>query len=303
VVANKALVQLASRWTIAEGTKRRVVSRLESSPGADVLPTIDCRSRERHRVPSTAPDDRIYAIGDIHGCYDLWLALLTKIEDHARSLPPGPRPQLILMGDMIDRGPASAKVLKLAYEAQRQNSDLLVLLGNHEMMMLDAVDGRRGAMAAWLRFGGRETLGSLGIDPPEGDFTSKEYATALRAAIPAEWLSWLRRLPLSMRSGDYYFCHAGIRPGLALKRQSPTDLLWIREEFVDDAGEHGLVVVHGHSISRTVEIRHNRIGIDTGAYASGELSAVYLEGTRRELISTTLSDPIALPQTLGCFID
>lgn len=252
------------------------------------------------RLPSTAEGDRIYVIGDIHGCYDLWLDLLDRIEQHARLLPDGPSPQLILLGDLIDRGPGSRKVLRVAYETQRQNNDLVVLLGNHELMMLDALAGRKNALDGWLRFGGQETLHSFGIEAP---FNNKDAIAALREAIPSEWVDWLRQLPLSMRSGDYFFCHAGVRPGVALKRQNPRDLLWIRDDFVNDAGDHGVVVVHGHSVSRSVEVRHNRIGVDTGAYESGELSAVYLEGTRRELISTRLDKPTPLPAALGWRIE
>ena len=265
-----------------------------------IAPGRSRREDDPRRLPSTAPGERIYAIGDIHGCYDLWLDLLDRIEQHARALPDGPNPRLILLGDMIDRGPGSRKVLRVAYETQRQHGDLVVLLGNHEMMMLDAIAGRKGALDAWLRFGGQETLRSFGIEPP---FKHREVAAALRAAIPAEWADWLRQLPFSTRSGDYFFCHAGVRPGVAIKRQAPKDLLWIRDDFVDDAGEHGVVVVHGHSVSRSVEVRHNRIGVDTGAYESGELSAVYLEGTRRELISTRIDDPVTLPPALGSFVE
>jgi serine/threonine protein phosphatase 1 len=255
---------------------------------------------QHRRLPATDPGDRIYAVGDIHGCYHLWLDLLDRIEAHARSLPEGPRTRLVLLGDLVDRGPDSAKVLHLAYEAQRQNPDLTVLLGNHETMLLDALSGRRGALGIWLRSGGEETLQSFGIEPP---FQNRDVMAALHGAMPAAWIEWLQQLPLSTRSGDYFFCHAGVRPGVALRRQAPKDLLWIRRDFVNDAGEHGAVVVHGHSICRTVEVRHNRIGIDTGAYTSGELSAVYLEGTRRELISTRLNDPAPLPPALASFAD
>lgn len=269
------------------------------APVADGFPARARREDDdQRRLPSTAAGERLYVIGDIHGCYELWLDLLDRIENHARALPEGPAPQLILLGDMIDRGPGSKKVLRVAYETQRLNTDLIVLLGNHELMMLDALARRKGALDGWLRAGGQETLRSFGIEPP---FNSKEVVTALREAIPAEWVDWLRQLPLSIRSGDYFFCHAGVRPGVAIKRQLPRDLLWIRDDFVNDAGEHGVVVVHGHSVCRSVEVRHNRIGVDTGAYTSGELSAVYLEGTRRELISTRIDQPTALPAALGLF--
>jgi serine/threonine protein phosphatase 1 len=254
-------------------------------------------SNRDRRLPATEAGHRLYAIGDIHGCYDLLIELLGKIEQHASGLPEGPSPRIVLLGDLIDRGPDSPRVLRFVHALQERTADLTVLMGNHEAMMIDAVAGRPGALKAWMRLGGETTLRGLGIDPPQGNYLAREYATALRSAIPSDQLEWLAGLPTTFRSGDYLFCHAGVRPGVALKRQTRHDLLWIRSDFLSDAGDHGAVVVHGHSVVRAVEVRHNRIGIDTGAYHSGTLSALYLEGDRREIISTGEIEARPLPRT------
>ena len=130
------------------------------------------------------------------------------------------------------------------------------------------------------------TLASYGIPLPAEPYDEEAVAVALRAAVPRPIRHWLAGLPLTARSGDYFFCHAGVRPGVPLKRQSAQDLLWIRREFLSDDSDHGAVVVHGHSIASDVEWRDNRIGIDTGAYRTGRLTALYLEGTEREIIAT-----------------
>ncbi len=236
-------------------------------------------------LPSTARSDRIYAIGDIHGRYDLLLTLLDEIRDFDAGLKSSKSTHMIFLGDMIDRGPRSAAVLELLFTLSRMQK-VTVLLGNHEELMLRAIDGEPGTMRAWLRLGGRATLRSFGVEPPEGVFDRATLTRAINKAIPKELLSWLRTLPLSARSGDYFFCHAGIRPGIDINRQRKEDLLWIRDEFLDSDESHGAVIVHGHSISPDVEVRHNRIGIDTGAYRTDMLTTVYLEGRKCGIIST-----------------
>jgi serine/threonine protein phosphatase 1 len=242
--------------------------------------------RGRSRRPATAPGDRIYAIGDVHGCLDLLAELLDRIADHDAARPAAQATHVILLGDVIDRGPDSAGVLGLARERQLAGDALLMLLGNHEEMLLRAQEGDREMLRAWMRLGGRDTLRSFGVEEvPEGADTAT-LADLVRRAVPHRWTEWLRDLPLTARSGDYFFCHAGIRPGVPLARQSRRDLLWIREEFMDDPRDHGAVVVHGHTIVPRVEMLANRINLDTGAYRSGVLSALYLEGTTQALIQT-----------------
>lgn len=245
-------------------------------------------------LPATGKGERIYAIGDIHGRYDLMKHLIEMIEDHAAKQPGAKAAHIMILGDMIDRGPDSDKVIR-SIRRRARKGDVTVLMGNHEEIMLRAMDGEPGVMKSWLRFGGVQTLRSFGIDPPTDDFDQPELTRKLKEAIPESWVEWLRQLPISARSGDYFFCHAGLRPGIDLNRQSRKDLLWIRDEFLDNDDTHGVVVVHGHSISPDVELRHNRIGVDTGAYRTGMLTAVYLEDRRCEILSTAA--PLAPDQT------
>lgn len=236
--------------------------------------------------PSIKEGDRIYAIGDIHGRYDLLRDLLGQIESHSAAMRKPARTFLVILGDMIDRGPQSADVLNYLFNVKKQSAGLIVLMGNHEELMLRSLQKEPGVMRAWMRIGGDATLRSFGIDPLEADGDPIEVARKMERTISEENLEWLRSLPVMARSGDYLFCHAGIRPGVSLSKQSRTDLLWIRDEFLEDPTPSGAMVVHGHSIAADVQIRANRIGIDTGAYRTGVLTALYLEGTRRGILST-----------------
>ena len=241
-------------------------------------------------MPSTDFGERIYAIGDIHGRYDLLRVLMDKIGEHVEARPPAKALHLVFMGDLIDRGPDSAKVLEFLYDLQLKTNRVIVLLGNHEDAMLRALDGDASIMRTWLAVGGLDTLRSFGVSPPAPNEDIRAFAARIVAAIPRPWLNWLRRLPVHARSGDYFFCHAGVRPGVALRRQARDDLLWIRDDFLEDPSYHGAVIVHGHSIEPQVEFRQNRIGIDTGAYRTGILTALYLDGEAQELLSTSAAD-------------
>jgi serine/threonine protein phosphatase 1 len=222
----------------------------------------------------------------VHGRLDLLKLLLARLDRHSASLPETDNMHVILLGDLVDRGPDSADVLRYVRELSKRSDRVITLLGNHEELMLKALNEEPGMLRAWSRSGGAETLRSFGFDPPVRGSDEREYIARVREAIPREWLSWLAMLPLSVTSGNYFFCHAGIRPGTPLRRQTRTDLLWIRDDFLDDPSEHGAIIVHGHSISREVEVRRNRIGIDTGAYQSNILTALYLEGTARKIIAS-----------------
>ncbi|WP_336964203.1 metallophosphoesterase family protein [Sphingobium aquiterrae] len=235
--------------------------------------------------PATQPGMRVYAIGDIHGRFDLLTDLLERIEQHAFAQPDPADTRIVILGDMIDRGPDSAAVVAHLHAMQQQDDRLVVLLGNHEELMLRAMTDEPGVMRAWVRAGGDATLLSFGVAPPHDADDIDRCAADLRQAVPMDRIEWMGGLPLTARSGDYLFCHAGIRPGVAIKRQRRGDLLWIRDEFLEDERDHGVVVVHGHSISEGVEDRGNRIGIDTGAYRSGMLTGLYLEGGTREVLT------------------
>lgn len=236
-------------------------------------------------LPTAAKGDAIYAIGDIHGRYDLLKQMMETIERHAAAYRRGQDYHIIVLGDMIDRGPDSARVIRSLRSLSGQKK-ATVLLGNHEDAMLRTIDGEPGMLTRWMRFGGDATLQSFGITPPRDEDDYPRVMQQMRSDIPENYVNWLRRRPISVRSGDYLFCHAGIRPGVEIARQKTDDMLWIRDEFLESDEAHGVVVVHGHSISPDVELRHNRIGVDTGAYRTGILTAAFLSDTVCHILST-----------------
>lgn len=242
------------------------------------------RPTERAFPASVPAGTRAYAVGDIHGRADLFAALIAAIDadDAGRG---NAETSVVLLGDLIDRGPDSAGVLRLARQWQAARR-VRILLGNHEELLLDALEDRE-VLREFLRWGGRETAFSFGIDPAAYALAGLDEVQAmLRASIPPTELAFIRSFEDRVRIGDYLFVHAGIRPGVPLDEQRPGDLRWIRGTFLDHSGDHGFTVVHGHTIADEVEVRANRIGIDTGAYASGRLSALGLEGSQRWLIET-----------------
>jgi serine/threonine protein phosphatase 1 len=260
--------------------------RLAQSRFLRSIARLEYAARVASTYPRTNPQERVYAIGDIHGCYDRLVELLDRIADDNAQRDSTRLPQIVFLGDMVDRGHQSAEVIDLVFKLVRDNSNVFALRGNHEQVLCDIAGGATAQIEAWLRMGGRRTLRSYGIDPDWAAAHHGDLAGALTRAIPAEQLRWLGKLPLSARSGDYFFCHAGVRPGVSLARQRREDLLWIREEFLDSTIDHGAVIVHGHAIVRDVSIERNRIAVDTGAYRSGRLSAVMLEHDRTATLST-----------------
>lgn len=229
----------------------------------------------RRRYPMAA--ERMIAIGDIHGRFDLLRALIGAIEDHVQGLPERPG-RVIILGDFIDRGPASRQVVSLLRIVMRRYGEAVaVLQGNHEASLLAAARGDPDAQEMWLRHGGDATLESYGIDPPRQGESAHAFGARIADGVGLDVLDWIDQLPLSVHHAPFFFCHAGVRPGRTLSRQSEDDLLWIRDEFVASRRDHGAIVVHGHSISDEVDVAHNRIGVDTGAYKTGVLSAVVLD--------------------------
>lgn len=229
---------------------------------------------------------RAYVIGDVHGCLELLDRLLAEIaDDHAVRGPA--RGLIVLLGDLIDRGTNSAGVLKRLREFDAPGFRVVGLAGNHEEVLLKILAGDPTEVAGWLRFGGAETLLSYGADPKLLETLSPAAAQRRIADIvPREDRHYLEQLADSMRFGDYFLVHAGIRPGVPPDQQTLRDLRWIREPFLSDTRDHGMVVVHGHTISEAVEEVGSRIGIDTGAYATGRLTALGIEGDKRWLIDT-----------------
>ncbi|HEX6741174.1 MAG TPA: metallophosphoesterase [Sphingomicrobium sp.] len=244
-------------------------------------------SRSSSAGPRGPRGQRAYVVGDVHGRLDLLDELLADIGRDIAERPPA-KVLLVFLGDLIDRGPHSAQVVERLRTYRRDGVRPIFLLGNHEEVMLRILGGEAEHVAGWLRFGGAQCLESYGADPRPIAAASDEVAVAtIRAAIPANHVEFLKGFVDTCRFGDYLFVHAGIRPGVALDRQRQSDLRWIREPFLADEADHGFVVVHGHTISATVDERPNRIGIDTGAYRSGTLTALAIEGSRRWFLATS----------------
>lgn len=236
--------------------------------------------------PAGARGWRAYGIGDIHGRLDLLEQLLGKIhEDIARR--PKRKILLLFVGDLIDRGPNSAEVIERLRTYGQPGVRTVFLLGNHEEVLLRILAGEGELIDHWRAFGGTETLKSYGVDTAKlAGLSEREALQVVRNAIPATHVEFLQTFDDSCRFGDYLFVHAGIRPGVEIEQQRQSDLRWIREPFLFDDSDHGFVVIHGHTIRPEVEVRPNRIGIDTGAYRSGVLSAIAIEGTQSWFLDT-----------------
>lgn len=231
---------------------------------------------------------RVYAIGDVHGRADLLIRLLTTLrEDIARGEFEG-RPILIFLGDYVDRGFQSKEVINVLLGDMVSPFETYFLKGNHEQAMVqflsDPAIGPR-----WSEYGGAETLVSYGVQPPRTRTSLEEWQQAsdeLNAALPPEHLHFLSNLDLTVRIGDYVFVHAGVRPGVPLDQQTEHDLLWIREEFLVDRKPLEAVIVHGHTPATGPYRDARRIGLDTGAYLSGKLTAARFEHESVEFITT-----------------
>ncbi len=233
--------------------------------------------------PTSVPaNQRVYAIGDIHGRLDLFDTIIAKIDEDDAARAPA-ETTVILLGDLVDRGPDSAGVITAAREWARRRR-LRFLAGNHEEMFLASFTDET-TLRHFLRHGGRETLLSYPITPEEyGPVTLEELQALMHERIPDDDIAFLRGMEDLIRIGDYVFVHAGIRAGNALEDQSIADLRWIRGEFLDDPTPREFAVVHGHTITAEPELHPHRIGIDTGAFASGRLTAIGLEGADRWLV-------------------
>lgn len=223
--------------------------------------------------------ERLYAIGDVHGRLDLLEELIAAIraDNAARGTA---HVTILLLGDIVDRGDDSAALIAQCMEFTRRSVDFIVLKGNHEAMMVEAYRGNRTAMRVWIGTGGAATLYSWGVAPElidQGDPAT--LIAAMRARVPKVAIAWLDQLPITHRAGDYFFVHAGVRPGIALEKQRTEDMLWIKEEFTEDATDHPMMIVHGHSEQESgPAFLANRIGIDTGAYRTDRLTALGIEG-------------------------
>lgn len=246
---------------------------------------------QKRRVLDRAPiraipdDERVYAIGDIHGRLDLLDELLAMIEQD-ESTRGAADTQLVFLGDLVDRGPDSAGVVErlIGLAAERPTR---FILGNHEEVFLRVLDGDVETLRMFVRIGGRETILSYGIDPQTYERANyPELLALIQAAVPPAHVAFLEGFEDRVEIGDYAFVHAGMRPGVPIIAQRPSDMRWIRNSFLDRDWEFGKLVVHGHSVSDDVVVRPTRIGIDTGAFFSGRLTALGLHGEDRWFLST-----------------
>ena len=238
---------------------------------------------ERPRLP---PGLRVYAVGDIHGRYDLLKAIAAEIRRDLAARPPE-RSIEIFLGDYIDRGPHSRDVLEWMVSGRPVADERICLLGNHEDMLLQVLKDPE-ATWTWLQNGGLATLVSYAAIQPEGvaELTVGEARAAFLATFPAEHRAFVETLPRLKTLGGYLFVHAGLRPGRAIEDQDADDLVWIRDVFLFSRADFGACVVHGHTPAEGPEVLPKRINIDTGAFFTGRLTCLVLEGEERRFLQT-----------------
>jgi serine/threonine protein phosphatase 1 len=207
-----------------------------------------------------------YAVGDVHGN----VAKLRNLLGHCLAHCGESAMRMVFLGDYIDRGAHSREVVEMLMGMQTRAPDAIICLkGNHEDMLLTAARHDGKDEAHWLVNGGDTTLDSYGVDAA--------------ADIPAAHLAWLASLPLTTSDENRLYVHGGVRPGVPLQEQTENDLLWIREPFLSDPRDHGLLIVHGHTPRRsgTADLRANRLNLDTGAYFGGPLTAAVFDAETR----------------------
>lgn len=244
------------------------------------------RSTATVPLGSIPQGQRVYAIGDIHGRLDLLDLLLEQIHADDATRPPA-ETLLLILGDLIDRGPHSAQVVERLWKLKTEGANIRLLLGNHEEVFLTALSGDVKALKFFNRIGGRETILSYGFD--EDEYNALDYPALLEqliARVPMEHREFIEAFEDLIILGDYAFVHAGVRPEAPLAQQKASDLRWIRGDFLEQREPLEKIIVHGHSISPEVEVLSHRIGLDTGAYASGNLTAMGFEGDQRWILDT-----------------
>lgn len=247
-------------------------------------------SGHRLRNCSVSENTVVWAVGDIHGQDDLLDCVLSIIRTDLKKAPDCRR-KVVLLGDYIDRGLGSRRVIDtiiaLRPELENDNVEFVTLMGNHEALLLQFID-EPGIGPDWMELGGRETLLSYDIAvPPMADIEGwVEASRNLLQTIPLEHLEFFETLPVSDCVGDYFFVHAGVRPGVDLDAQAPKDMLWIRDGFLKDSRSFDKMIVHGHTPTEDVYADDRRICLDTGGYATGVLSALRLQGRTHLVVQT-----------------
>ncbi|MGB3722199.1 MAG: metallophosphoesterase [Pacificimonas sp.] len=238
-------------------------------------------------MPAVPDGVRVYAIGDIHGMARLLKTLLKTIKRDLKGYEG--RSEIVFLGDYIDRGPDSAAVIERLCEGPGPGDAWICLKGNHDAFLSDTMYAEKlnsRYYRAWVEQGGLEAMLSWGVDRATVYGDPDEAVAALRKAMPKPHRKFFRKLKSSYQTGDYMFVHAGVRPHIDLDDQQEKDLLWIREDFLKHRKDFGAHIVHGHTIFEDVDAQRNRTGVDTGAYKTGKLSALVLEGKTRRVLST-----------------
>lgn len=234
-------------------------------------------TKDNARKPSLPEGIRVYAISDIHGCADLLAQMFTVID---KDLPRdgSVRPIHVFLGDYIDRGPASRETIDLLAQRSKHH-ETIFLKGNHEAFLLEVLRDP-SQFYNWKQFGGIQTLMSYGVRPSLSPDAQEqlELIEEFAARIPDHHMAFFNALRTRFVCGDFFFVHAGVRPGRALAQQEEQDLLWIREEFLAHEKRFAKYVVHGHTPVQAPDIRFNRANIDTGAYATGNLTLLTVQG-------------------------
>jgi len=223
---------------------------------------------------------RLYAIGDVHGSDDLLAEVHAEIAADLATHPSETH-RIIHLGDYVDRGPDSAAVIERLSRMSAADERVLCLRGNHEEMLLDFLADPVANGTLWLNNAGDSTLRSYGINADQWRDNSRhmiKLAERFDAALPADHRDFLNDLDYTARFGDFFFCHAGVRPGVPFEAQDRFDLIWIREKFLASDIDFGAIVVHGHTPQHEPQVRPNRINIDTGAVLGGQLTCLALEG-------------------------
>lgn len=237
-------------------------------------------------LPIPAAGRVCYAIGDIHGCRRQLDHLHDLIAADAARIAGPAIPTLVYLGDYIDRGPDSKGVIECLASSPPDGFERRFMRGNHDGLPLEFIRDP-GTLGRWRAVGGLETLASYGMPPPPPNASERElagYRDTFASRFPATHRTFLEALEPSWMCGSILFTHAGVRPGLPVNRQTPEDLMWIREPFLSSLANFGAFVVHGHSSAYRIERRHNRMGVDTGAYATGRLSCAVFDGTDPRII-------------------
>ncbi|HBM91426.1 MAG TPA: serine/threonine protein phosphatase [Rhodospirillaceae bacterium] len=239
------------------------------------------------KKPRTEPQQRLYVVGDIHGRLDLLTRLLSMIEADALAFPERNK-KLVFLGDYIDRGLDSKGVVERLLNSFATGLEPVFLRGNHDDRFLALLKGDLSVVPPWLQLGGTATISSYGISGfgPGDGHKAEKIKKELAKKMPATHHAFFEETLLSVTFGDYFFVHAGLRPNIPLEKQTAEDKMWIRADFITSDHVFEKIIVHGHTINSEPEIRKNRIGLDTGAFATGRLTCLVLDGTKQSFLTT-----------------